>query len=69
MFFQLQILNIVHFELEDSGENEANYIPEKNKGQEPLEVNVNKPFILVFFEGTTKALILLGRIVNPLNII
>ncbi|XP_073483657.1 angiotensinogen [Aquarana catesbeiana] len=64
-----KILNIVHFELEDSGENEANYIPEKNKGQEPLEVNVNKPFILVFFEGTTKALILLGRIVNPLNII
>ncbi|XP_072265327.1 angiotensinogen [Pyxicephalus adspersus] len=60
-----KVINIVHFELGDSGDNEVN-VPEEN--QEPLEVKVNRPFILMLFEGTTKASILLGRIVNPITI-
>lgn len=63
-----KIINLVHFQLKDSGNSKADSVPENNEEQEPLELKFDKPFILALFEGTTKALILLARIVNPLNI-
>ncbi|XP_040285366.1 angiotensinogen [Bufo bufo] len=64
-----KVINTIDFELEESGTDphEENDIPETK--EEPLEVMINRPFILALCEGTTKSLLLLGRVIHPTNII
>lgn len=65
-----KVINKVHFELKESGEdaNKAPDIPLNKKDQEPLEIKFQKPFLFVVFEGKTKALLFIGRVKSPLNI-
>ncbi|OCT79999.1 angiotensinogen [Xenopus laevis] len=64
-----KVINKVHFELQESGEhvNKAQHIPLNKKDQEPLEIKFDKPFFFVVFEGTTKALLFIGRVKSPLS--
>ncbi|OCT77957.1 angiotensinogen [Xenopus laevis] len=66
-----KIINKVHFELEESGEdaNKAQDIPVNKNDQEPMEIKFEKPFYFVVFEGTTKALLFIGRVKSPLSTI
>ncbi|KAM4042661.1 angiotensinogen [Anomaloglossus baeobatrachus] len=62
-----KVINIVDFELEESdidSNGESNATESKEK---PVEVKLNKPFILALCEGTSKSLLLLGRVVHPTN--
>ncbi|KAM8945529.1 angiotensinogen [Pelodytes ibericus] len=65
-----KIINKVHFELEDtaSDTNEGKSLLINKDDPEPMEVKYDKPFLLAAFEGTTKALIFIGRITNPVNV-
>ncbi|MEE6475326.1 hypothetical protein FKM82_010708 [Ascaphus truei] len=65
-----KVINKIHFELKDGGieTNQAeDFSPNKND-MKPLEVKYDKPFLLVIFEGTTKALLYIGRVTNPVNV-
>ncbi|XP_075059439.1 angiotensinogen isoform X2 [Mixophyes fleayi] len=64
-----KVINTVHFELEDSGADPNEAQDDHKNKEEPLKLNFDKPFIVAMFEGSTKALLLLGRVVNPVNII
>ncbi|XP_073416223.1 angiotensinogen [Dendrobates tinctorius] len=62
-----KVTNIVDFELEESdaeSSGESNVTEAKDK---PKEVKLNKPFIVALCEGTSKSLLLLGRVVHPTN--
>ncbi|XP_075718580.1 angiotensinogen isoform X2 [Rhinoderma darwinii] len=64
-----KVINMVDFELEESGAvpNGENDVPEIK--EEPVEIKFNRPFILALCEGTTKSLLLLGRVVHPTDVI
>ncbi|KAM3930008.1 angiotensinogen [Leptodactylus fuscus] len=64
-----QVINIVDFELKESGEdpNGDNKIHETK--EEPMELKLNRPFILAICDGTKKSMLLLGRVVHPTNTI
>ncbi|XP_069811401.1 angiotensinogen [Dendropsophus ebraccatus] len=64
-----KVINTIDFELEEGGTDpngESNTPPENKEG---VEMKLNSPFILALCEGTTKSLLLLGRVVHPTNII
>ncbi|XP_066446704.1 angiotensinogen-like [Eleutherodactylus coqui] len=64
-----KVINTVDFELEesDADPNGESNVPETK--EKPAEVKLNKPFVVALFEGTTKALLLFGRVIHPTNII
>ncbi|XP_053315015.1 angiotensinogen [Spea bombifrons] len=64
-----KIINQVHLELEESamGTNEARDLSLNEDDIEALNIKYNKPFFLAVFEGTTKALMFFGRVINPEN--
>ncbi|XP_071997339.1 angiotensinogen [Engystomops pustulosus] len=64
-----KVINTVDFVLEESDvdPNDDTNVPETK--EEPLDIKLNKPFILALFEGTSKSLLLLGKVVKPTNVI
>ncbi|KAM4693397.1 angiotensinogen [Discoglossus pictus] len=64
-----QIINKVHFELEESGKaNDTEDLSVNKDNVKPLEFNVNSPFLLAVFEGTTKALLFVSKVINPVKV-
>lgn len=63
-----KVINTVDFELEESGDNPNGESDVPETKDEPEEVKFNRPFILALCEGTTKSLLLLGRVVHPTNV-
>nr|XP_006122058.1 angiotensinogen [Pelodiscus sinensis]XP_025039861.1 angiotensinogen [Pelodiscus sinensis]XP_025039862.1 angiotensinogen [Pelodiscus sinensis] len=59
-----KVINKALFKLKNSG---AEELLEENGDSLPLEIQLNKPFLLAVYEKNSKAMILLGRVTNPLN--
>ncbi|XP_056422943.1 angiotensinogen [Hyla sarda] len=64
-----KVINMIDFELEETGvePNGDSDVPQTK--EEPVELKLNTPFLFAICEGTTKSLLLLGRVVHPTNVI
>lgn len=60
-----KILNKVYFELEDSGVEPKN--PPREDGRMILTITLRQPFLLAVYEGSSKALLFLASVRNPLG--
>nr|XP_033795048.1 angiotensinogen [Geotrypetes seraphini] len=64
-----KVINQIHFEL-DSSSSEMEHpqdASEEKSDAEPLEIKVDNPFLLAVFEGTSKVLLFLARVIYPLS--
>ncbi|XP_074844762.1 angiotensinogen [Carettochelys insculpta] len=59
-----KIINKALFKLKHMG---AEGLLEEKGGERPLEIQLNKPFLLAVYEKKSKAMILFGRVTNPLT--
>ncbi|XP_030052296.1 angiotensinogen [Microcaecilia unicolor] len=64
-----KVINQIHFELDGSGSEieQPQNASEQTADTVPLEIKVKKPFLVAVFEGTSKALLFFGRVINPLS--
>ena len=66
MCFALQVINNAFFQLSGDGTEQAEG-PAAQKGDVAfLEATLNKPFLLAVLEEKSRAMLLLGRVTNPL---
>uniref|UniRef100_A0A8C8S102 Angiotensinogen n=1 Tax=Pelusios castaneus TaxID=367368 RepID=A0A8C8S102_9SAUR len=61
-----KVINQALFKLNYNGVDQTDLL-EENGSSPPLEVTLNKPFLLAVYEKNSKAMLLLGRVINPLN--
>ncbi|KAH1173350.1 angiotensinogen [Mauremys mutica] len=61
-----KVINKALFKLKN-GDDLPEDLLEENGGSLPLEVTLNKPFLLAVYEKNSKAMVLIGRVTNPLN--
>ncbi|XP_067392049.1 angiotensinogen isoform X2 [Emydura macquarii macquarii] len=62
-----KVINKALFKLSDNGVDQPDDLVEENGGSLPLEVTLNKPFLLAVYEKNSKAMLLFGRVTNPLK--
>ncbi|XP_053567153.1 angiotensinogen [Bombina bombina] len=62
-----KIINKVYFKLDDDDSKQVEDLS-LDKEALPKEFKLNKPFFLAVFEGTTKALLFAGKVINPVNV-
>ncbi|XP_029450048.1 angiotensinogen [Rhinatrema bivittatum] len=64
-----KVINKIHFELDGSRtENEQPQDDsQQNAGLVPLEIKMDRAFLMAVFEGISKALLFFGRVIYPLN--
>ncbi|XP_007662925.2 angiotensinogen [Ornithorhynchus anatinus] len=62
-----KVMNTVLFELTESGPEAPEEPTSASVDSEPLEVTLNRPFLLAVYERVTKALLFLGRVTDPLR--
>ncbi|XP_038617403.1 angiotensinogen [Tachyglossus aculeatus] len=62
-----KVMNKILFELTESGAEAPEEPTQAPVGSEPLEVTLNRPFLLAVYEQVTKALLFLGRATDPLR--
>ncbi|CAM5143373.1 unnamed protein product [Natator depressus] len=61
-----KVINKALFKLKNGVDLPEDFL-EENGGSLPLEVTLNKPFLLAVYEKNSKAMVLIGRVTNPLN--
>lgn len=65
--FSLQVINKAFFKLASDGTDQpADPAAQKEDGVY-LDVTLNKPFLFAVFEKQSRAMLFLGRVVNPLH--
>lgn len=67
MCFALQVINKAFFKLTSDGTDQPEDPPAQKEDLVFLEVTLNKPFLLAVFEEKSRAMLLLGRVTNPLH--
>lgn len=58
-----QVVNKVMFEMSEEGAEAQEKIPEAGV---PLKLSINRPFFFSVIEGNSNAILMMGKITNPL---
>lgn len=67
MCFSLQVINKAFFKLASDGTDQPEDPAAQKENGAYLDVTLNKPFLFAVFEKQSRAMLLLGRVVNPLH--
>lgn len=67
MCFSLQVINKAFFKLASDGTDQPEDPAAQKEDAEYLDITLNKPFLFAVFEKQSRAMLFLGRVVNPLH--
>lgn len=65
--FSLQVINKAFFKLASDGTDQPEDPAAQKEDGAYLDVTLNKPFLFAVFEKQSRAMLFLGRVVNPLH--
>ncbi|NXL88194.1 ANGT protein, partial [Alectura lathami] len=62
-----KVINKAFFKLNGDGTDQSEDATAREEDSVPLEITLNKPFLLAVFEEKSRAMLFLGRVTNPLQ--